>query len=316
MDIEDFISEDVRPPPVNKQKSGLILGVKFTSKEEEFVRANYQTMTDRQMACQLGRTKKSIEGFRSKNKLNKFSGAQGRRQKNSAGNKNRRAFLATLDDEEKMAFLTRELKRSALYKTFCKSYHSAQEYIKLYEQKYIEFMMDPTIETVTSMERDIWHEMTLAQIREMEYLYKEKEEQFVDDDGRVISKNFAKEIAQCQETIRKCQESLNVERVQRLKSGSDQAVSFTQVIKELRHPDLRRKAGEAAAMLKYIAEKHYNSKLGKNIISGSNEMYNINELFKDGKEPEGLDGNFTGEKEVREHQAGVVDEKEQALYAD
>lgn len=315
MDIEDFMTDSEVPESASpkRQKQGCIFGAKFTSKEEEFVRANYEVMTDKQMARQLGRTKKSIESYRNKKRLQKSQGQPGRPK---GGNRNRRAFLATLDDEEKRAFLTRELKMSALYRTFRESYRKEPGYIRLYEQKYIEFMMDPTIETVTSMERDIWHEMTLAQIREMEYLKKEKEEPHVNHDGVAFSPNFAKEIAQCQETIRKCQESLNVERKQRLRSSSDQAVSFTQVIKELRHPDLRRKAGEAAAMLKYIAEKHYNSKLGKNIISGSGEGYDIDLLFKDGKEPEGLDGNFAGEREVSGHQAGVVCEKGQALHAD
>lgn len=315
MDIEDLIEHEPRKIPEKPKKP--FGGFKLTQKEQDFIRQNYTKMTDKQIGDALGRTWRSIESYREKNKLKKAQG-QPSKFKGVGPKKNRNAFIATLDDEDKRRFLSRELSYKPMYQEFTKAYKNKPNCIRLYKQKYLEFAMDPTVETVTSMEWDIWHEMTLAQIREMEYLRRENDERGVNRDGVEIELNFAKEIAECQKVIQKCQESLNVERRQRLKTNSDQAISFTQVIKELRHPDMRRKAGESACMLKYIAEKHYNTHVGTNIISGSNTGFDLGILFKDGKEPEGLNGDFEGEKEIKQEPSDNTNEskKGSTLYAD
>ena len=291
MDPDEFEEESpraVEAKPKRPAKRGPVVGTKLTKDEKEFVRANYSRYSDKQLAERMGRTEPSVRAARLRLGLGK--NASEKKARIAAGS--RSAYMSSLNEEGKKKFLIRELKESALFKTFCKAYEESQDYINLYKQKYVDFMMDPTIETMTSMEKDMLHEMILAQVREMEYLRKEKEP-LTDANGEEYKVSFAKEIQACQEVIMKCQQSLNTERKQRLKEGNDQSLTFAQVMKELRNPRSRKVVGENAAMLKYIAERHYNDHLGKNIISGSDAKFDLGSLFKDGKEPGGLDGNFT-----------------------
>lgn len=280
-----------------KKNRGAITGRAFSKSERVFIRDNFETMRDDQIARELGRTKSSIKNYRIRRNLIKQ--AQGVRP---AGPSSRRAnFMSNMDDFEKSDHFLKQLRASALYQAFREAC-SDTKYIRLYEQKFVEFMMDPHVETVTAMERDIWHEMTIAQIREIDYIRKEKEPATrIDKDRQAweIFPNHAKEISECTKTIQKCQDSLNVERKQRLKDGSDTAMNFTEVVKELRSSATRRKAGDEASMMKYMTEKHYNDHLGKNIASGK---FDLGLNFKDGKEPEGLDGDFTQEKAFLEEQ--------------
>ncbi len=274
-----------------KKNRGAITGRSFTKRERAFIRDNFETMKDDQIARELSRTKSSIKNYRIRQNLIKPS--QGVRPAGPSAS--RHNFMSNLDDFEKSDHYLKQLRASAMYKAF-KEACAETKYIRLYEQKFVEFMLDPTVETVTTMERDIWHEMTVAQIRELEYIRKEKVAVTrIDKDNHSwqIFPDHAREISECTKTIQKCQDSLNVERKQRLKDHSDTAINFTEVIKELRSSTTRRKAGEEAAMMKYITERHYNDHLGKNIASGK---FDLGLNFKNGKEPEGLDGDFTQEK--------------------
>jgi hypothetical protein len=292
--------EENKPKKKTRKKRSL-----FSKTEKEFIKKNYKNMTDEQLGKAIGRSTKAVSAFRIGKKWLKGKGAVSK----STYTPSRYSYLSTLDEDEKEQFFRNELRKSVLYRSIQTILD--REHLNLYEQKYVEFMMDPTIETVTAMERDIWHEMTLAQIREINYLKKEKDP-WLDENGNERHTSYAREIEKCQEIIRRCQESLNVERRQRLKNSTDQAINFTQVIKELRSAALRRKVGDRAAMLKYIAERHYNDHLGKNIISGAAKKYDLDDMFKGGKEPEGLDGDFTGDETIKkEEQEGLTSDKEQ-----
>jgi hypothetical protein len=285
-----------------------------TVKDEDFIKDNYQVMTDTEMADVLGRSKRSVQHIRTRLGLEKKKGPKERVDPNKA----RESYVNSLEDDEKRTFFLKELRKSSMYKAFVTVIAKdpvQQKYVAFYEQKYIDFMTDPSVETMTSPERDIWHEMTMAQIRELQYIRKEHEEKktIVTKDGAEIEidYDFSREINQCQETIRKCHESLNVTRAQRLKNANDSAVNFTEVIKELRHPEIRRKVGDQAAMFKYIAERHYNDHLGQNIISGNSHRYDVDQNFKNGEEPRELDGDFTGEKTLKEIEEQKVSQKKQ-----
>ncbi len=288
---------------VSKQEKVFITG-RPTREDEDFVKSHYHTMTDDEMGESIGRSGRSIETIRTR--LG-FIKERGPLENKVAPGKARRSYVASLDDEDKRTFFLKELKKSSTYKALVKALVNDEErdtHISFYEQKYIDFMTDPSVETMTSPERDMWHELTLAQIREFQYLRREGETQTIYRSGQEIEidRDYSKEIAQCQEIIRKCHESLNVTRVQRLKNANDSAINFTEVIKELRSPEIRRQAGDQAAMFKYIAERHYNDHVGTNIISGNDHRYDVDQNFKSGEEPKELDGDFTGEKVLKEEE--------------
>ncbi len=267
--------------PENKNlinNDGIVTG-KFTTKEEKFIRENFHQFTDEEMARSLNRNRLSITNKRIQMKLGTKKEA-----KIKDINKFRGSYIASLDESEKNDFYRKELHGSSTYKSV-KDILNLKE-LDFYENKYIDFMTDPTIETMTAMEKDTWHEMVMAQIRIIRYMREEKDS----NSGQKISRS--REIAECQKIVQDCQKSLNVERSQRLKNQSDTAINFTSIIRELKDPTIRRQIGYEAAMLKYIAEKYYNKHLGTNIISGKDDMYALSILFKDEVEPSGLSGEF------------------------
>jgi len=298
--LSDDVDDDVNVSKKDRRKNNLVFKRgRFTREEDDFIAANYDSMTDAQIAKALGRSRKSIEHARTRLELTKTAGRP------SVYKKGRNLYLASLDDDQKRSFFLKELKASALYKALQDTFNDIEQgekYVSFYEQKYIDFMSDPTIETVTQPERDLLHEVTMAQIRIFKLLRKENDPVMVQRNGemREINRDFSREIVQCQEIIRKNMESLNVTRSQRLKNRNDQAVNFTEVIKELRHPDIRRKVGDQAAMFNYITLRHYNDQIGRGIKTGNPEKFDVNALFKKGKEPEELDGDFTGKKMLAE----------------
>jgi len=259
-----------------KNKKGLISG-RFSDAEDNYILQHYQTQTDAQIAAALHRNKVSIVNRRKYLKLEKYE------TKVSQPKKYRASYIATLSEDDKQEAFRKEVKSSALYKQMMKILD--KEEVELYEDKYVDFLMDPSIETMTGMEKDALHELIMAQIRVLRYI---KEERNTSKYDKPISRS--REIHDCQDIIIKSQEMLQVQRKQRLKNQNDQAVNFTSLIRELKDPNIRRVVGEEAVMLKFIAEQYYNEHIGSdnNIMSGKNNPYDLSLCFKDGNVPSGI----------------------------
>ena len=78
---------------------------------------------------------------------------------------------------------------------------------------------------------------------------------------------------------------------------NDQAANFTNIIREMKDPNMRREAGFEACMFKFMAEKYYNDKSDPNnpdrtIFSGQEAKFKIDDLFKGGVAPSGLSSEF------------------------
>lgn len=257
----------------------------FSKKDVEFVRGNYRTMTDEQIGQVLKRSAQTIRNFRSRHGLITVQG-----DKKSQGNINKIPPTSAMEPNERKAHFTKEVKASAVFKALTNTLDSSEQ--EYYVEKYTNFMSDPTIETMTSMEKDALHQLIINEIRINRYMKEEKDDRdLAKKDGRIpISRS--REIRDCEEIIMKCHTSLNVERKQRLKDQSDQSITFTNLIKDLKNPTIRNIAGKEAAMLKYMGESFYNDRLSKNIISGQNTPYDISKDFKGNVVPDGLSSNF------------------------
>ncbi|MBW2632434.1 MAG: hypothetical protein JRC90_11905, partial [Deltaproteobacteria bacterium] len=167
----------------------------------------------------------------------------------------------------------------------------SKEEVQFYEDRYLEFMLDPTIETMTATEKDALHRKTLAEIRMHRFI---EDEKTFRDTGQ--PNNRSREIAECQDAIWKCEKSLNVTREQRLKDGQDQSITFTNIIKELNNPILRQKLGYEAAMLRWMQQVSYNEALGSKIDAGNDEKFDLEKNFLDGDNAEKFSSDFLGEK--------------------
>jgi hypothetical protein len=257
---------------------------RYTEKERTFIAENYMKMTDREIAAALNRDVKSVSNQRTKMNL----ASPKRKKRVTKGS--REAYVSTMGDEERKKFFGKEVKASASYKALLNALES--EHLEFYVEKYVDFMMDPTIETMTAAEKDSLHTMILAEIKINQYLAAEKKSKdTVAADQVPISKG--KEIREMQEVILKCQQNLGVERRMRLKNQSDQAITFSNLVKDLKNPAIRLRAGNEAIMLKFIGEGWFNEHLGTNIISGKDKKFDISRNFKPGRMPEKIDADFT-----------------------
>jgi hypothetical protein len=268
---------------MGNKKEGLVRG-RFSSEEDDFIRNNHNSMNDKAIAAALNRDVRSVTNRRGK------LGIQTRRNKPKITEEHRDAFLATLDEKDRRKFFEKEVRASARFRAVCDSLTVQEQ--NYYIEKYTDFMLDPTIETMTAMEKDALHQLLLAEMRINRHMAEEKEwlnliKDWDTSNGKppaAISR--AKEIRECQEVILKCQASLNVERKQRLKNQRDQSITFTNLIKEMKNPQTRYKMGVEATMLKVIAEQYYNGKLGKNIFSGNERSFDMSKNFREGAVPD------------------------------
>lgn len=269
---------------MGKRKRGHIIG-RYTKEEDTFIKNNYHHMTDAEIADSLNRSHNSIAKRRGRLGLTSRGGVVMPKKKTTV-KQNREGFIASLDDDRKREYFIKEVTSSARYNIIVENFD--QKYRNYYVEKWVDFMMDPSIETMTASEKDALHQLIMAEIRSAEYQEEQKKDIEVAKKQKRAPISRAREIDSCTDIILKCQNSLMVERKQRLKNQSDQAVNFTSLIRELKAPTSRISAGQEAAMLKYIAEKYYNSNCGDNniILSGKDHKFDIASQFKDMKEPE------------------------------
>ena len=252
---------------------------RYSKEEDDFIHKNYTMMTDQEIANALNRDRKSIENRRVKLGLNN------KKEKKVSGDF-REEYMKNLSEDDRFKTHLKELRASATYKQL-KEIMEAKE-LKYYEEKWVGFMMDPSIETMTMPEKDQLHELIMCQIQ---LLRLAKEERICLASGEKFTRG--PDVRAYQDAVMKYQQQLNATRQQRLKNKTDSAMTFTNLIREMKNPELRRTLGYEAAMMKYIAEKFYNARMGSNIHSGNPKAFDVDSMFKDGKEPEGLHGRFT-----------------------
>jgi hypothetical protein len=268
---------------------------RFSDDEKVYVKQNYLLMSDQQMAEALDRDKNAVINFRRRNKLDKQGKATVAEGFDSS--KARDDLISAMPEEDKKKSLLSGLRATSAYLNVKKSLERTE--VQFYEDRYVEFMMDPTIETMTATEKDALHRKTLAEIRMHRFL---EDEKIFRDTGQ--PNNRSREISECQDAIYKCEKSLNVTREQRLKDGQDQSINFTSIIRELNNPRVRQELGYEAAMFKWMQEVSYNENLNKTIISGDDEEYDVPRNFVDPSDSEKFNSDFLG-KNVEE---GISDE--------
>ena len=239
---------------------------RFSKSEEAFIRQNYLSMTDKDIGETLKREPNSLD--KKDVKIDKDSTDTVIKKK---------SYINNMSDDEKRKLFVDELRATAQYRNTIKSPDDDEKVF--YEERYLEFMMDPTIETMTASEKDTLHRKTINEIRMLRFMEDEKGFRSTGS-----NQNRAKEIQECQNTIYQCERSLRVTREQRLKDGQDQSINFTNIIKELQDPNKRTEIGYEAAMLKYRAEELYKKVLNKNIIAGDDTPPDLKENFIDKKE--------------------------------
>lgn len=261
---------------------------RFTEEEKVFVKQNYLMMSDQQMADTLKRNKTSIVNFRRTNELEK--GGKSASAENFDQDSVREQFISALPEEDKKKELLHSLRASSQYRTIIKSLDKSE--VQFYEDRFLDFMMDPTIETMTTTEKDALHRKTLAEIRVHRFM---EDEKGFRESGN--PQNKAREIKDLNDVIFQCEKSLNVTREQRLKDGQDQSINFTSIVKELQDPRLKQEVGYEAAMFKWMQRVAFNEEIGKTIHAGDDSKFDLEEDFLNPDDAKKFDADFLGLKE-------------------
>jgi hypothetical protein len=266
---------------------------RFTEDEKALVKQNYLIMSDRQIADILDRDKSAIVNFRRRHGLEKKGKASV--AKNLDAGQAREDFIQALPEESKKIELLANIRASSALGSVKTSLSRSE--VQFYEDRYLEFMLDPNIETMTATEKDALHRKTLAEIRMHRFL---EDEKVFRDTGQ--PNNRSREIAECQDAIYKCEKSLNVTREQRLKDGQDQSITFTNIIKELNNPITRQKIGYEAAMLKWMQEASFNEAMGDKISAGNDEVFDLEVNFVDPEDAKRFDSDFLRKEDDEEQE--------------
>jgi len=261
---------------------------RFTDEEKVFVKQNYLMMSDAQMALILDRDKTAIVNFRRRQGLDK----QGKSAiaENFDQESAREQFVSALPEEDKKKELLNGLRATAQYRTIIQSLNKTEA--QFYEDRFLDFMMDPTIETMTATEKDALHRKTICEIRVHRFLEEEKEYR---EQGQ--PQNKAREIKDLNDQIFQCEKSLNVTREQRLKDGQDQSINFTSIVKELQNPRLKQQIGYEAAMFKWMQRAAFNDEMGRTINAGDETKFDLSEDFVNPEDAEKFNSDFLGLEE-------------------
>ena len=264
---------------------------RFSQDEKAYVKQNYLLMSDQQMADILDRDKTAVVNFRRRNNLDKKGKAVIAVGLNAE--KAREDLIGAMPEEDRKKSLLSGLRATSAYVNVKGSLERSE--VQFYEDRYVEFMMDPTIETMTATEKDALHRKTLAEVRMHRFL---EDEKIFRETGQ--PNNRSREIAECQDAIYKCEKSLNVTREQRLKDGQDQSINFTSIIRELNNPITRQELGYEAAMFRWMQQVSYNEALGNTIITGDDTKFDLGDNFVNPEDAEDFDADFLGRKKDKE----------------
>jgi len=229
----------------------------FSSEENDYITRNYIEMTDKELAAALNRTVTSIANRRRKMGL---IGAYKQSKGKNAKRTSKQLIAEAGDDTAKLVSIYRkEVMDSYKFRTAQKAFtQDEQEY---YIEQYVDFMMDPNIETMTSAEKSTLHNKIYAEIQLQRYMLEEKKflemiEEWKNNNDNITIEDIrnmptisrSREIKECQETIMKYNRSLNSEREQRLKGQNDQSVTFVNLLKEMKNPQNRQHLGLEASI--------------------------------------------------------------------
>lgn len=258
---------------------------RFTDEEKEVIKQNYLTMSDQQIAEIIGRDKTAVVNFRRRHGLDKNGKSSVSQDLNTEVARDK--FVSALPEESKKKELLAALRAGPTYRTIVRTLDKQE--IQFYEDRFLDFMMDPTIETMTATEKDALHRKTIAEIRVHRFLAEEKEYR---EQGQ--PQNKAREIKDLNDQIFQCEKSLNVTREQRLKDGQDQSINFTSIVKELQNPRLRQEVGYEAAMFKWMQRAAFNDEMGRTINAGDETLFDLGEDFVDPANAEKFDSDFLG----------------------
>ena len=226
-------------------------GYHYSEEENKFVKANWKTKTDEEIARILGRTAESVARKRKDLGLIKKHGRPSKKAIKEA--KLERASqsptdynLGALDKNERLEIYKKNFNRNPRYHILQgELHHNEFEY---YKHKYVEFM--DSVDTITIQEEDALHHMIMAdlQISRIRRRIKDMEEENDETDKPLIF-GLYETLDKSEKKFMEYQKILRVTRDARLKESKEEKETFATVVNMYRSKQTREEMGRQAGLM-------------------------------------------------------------------
>lgn len=223
----------------------------YKSWEEAYIKENWKSKSDTEMAIEIGRSPDSLALKRRGMGLVREMGrpildgkevgdndASSIAKEVSTGKE-----YSLLSISDKKQLLTQRFKATKRYKQVERSLD--EEELSFYIERWTDYIN--TWETILSTEEDTLHLALMELIRADRIL--DRQRRAVEGDEQVPIDLYDRQYQQCVETYNKLMSSLAGTRQQRLASGKDSDISLVSVVQKLQDQQNRKKAGEEAAAI-------------------------------------------------------------------
>ena len=244
--------------------------------EEQYLRANFMKMTDKEIGEKLKRDEGSI--YRKRKSLGLSKGAGGRptnkERLEQSGRPNEYA-LSQLPKEERVKFYKNQFKSNWRYKHLCNVL--LDEEMDYYKHRYIDSI--DSMDSITYVEEDLVHSMVMCdvQIMRIQELIKTELQAYKnadddDDTRRPPPQYLYKDLSHAQNQYVKYQEKLNLTRQQRLKENREEDITISSIVSNLLDKRNRADADRLAGELDYFSKKCHSDMSKMDFLLGGEDI--------------------------------------------
>lgn len=231
-------------------------GYHYSDEEVEFIKANWETKTDKQIAKVLGRSEESVQRQRKKYGMSKGSGRPSnedieKAKMERASKKPDSYNLASLDKNQRLEIYKQNFNKNPRYSTLIGELHGDE--FEYYKHKYVEFM--DSVDTITIQEEDSLHHMIMADIsisrirRNIKLMEEEKEEE-----DRPLIFGLYDTLDKAERKFMEYQKILRVTRESRLKENKEEKETFVTMVNMYRNRVAREEMGRQAGIINAYKE--------------------------------------------------------------
>jgi len=227
--------------------------------EEQYLRANFMKMTDKEIGEKLKRAEDGV--YRKRKALGLSKGTGGRpsnQDRQDATTRPNEYALAQLSKEERVKFYKSQFDRNWRYKHLCNILLSTE--LDYYKHRYIDVI--DSMDSITYVEEDLVHNMVMCdvQILRIQELIKTELQAYKESDGdddtrRPPPQYLYKDLNEAQNQYVKYQEKLNLTRQQRLKENREEDITISSIVTNLLDKRNRAEADRLAGELDYFTKR-------------------------------------------------------------
>ena len=245
------MSEEEFPKKKTKSKKG-----RFTAAEDEYIRDQWMTSTDKEIAEKLNRTENGIARRRGILNLKKSNGRPSVANKKAHIYTNPTEYnLSKLSKDDRLNFYKTKFDQNPRYGHLLVILR--EEELDYYKHKYIDYI--DALDSITHQEEDLLHNMIMKEIQivRLQRQIKESLDQYYgddDEDRRPPPQYLYTDLDKAEQQYVKYQEKLRLTREQRLKTDREEKITITSLVRAFMDAKNRKEVGDMAGAMSYYTK--------------------------------------------------------------